>query len=268
MTIKCGAIGDAVSCERELFGYKEGGTVLREARLKEADGGTLVLLNIDELPLSVQARLLRFLQEHRFERIGDGEVISADARVVTSSKQGPQRRQVKAGRFREDLYYRLGVVSLRTPSLRERRDDIPLLAMHFLRRSATRARKQVVGFSERALGVMLSGDWPGNIRQLENCVERAVVMCRGAEIEPRDLPRELMARMRGDDAAPVIPAPRCGSSTLRDSAYAQTCRRQHQQGGEDPRDLTAQDPVPAQRVSGDPVRSPGGRYRRAQEADS
>jgi DNA-binding NtrC family response regulator len=97
------------------------------------------------------------------------------------------------------------VVSLRTPSLRERRDDIPLLAMHFLRRSALRARKQLVGFSERALGVMLSGDWPGNIRQLENCVERAAVMCRGAEIEPRDLPRELMTRMRGDDAAPVIP---------------------------------------------------------------
>lgn len=204
VTIKCGAIGDAVSCERELFGYKEGGTLLREARLKEADGGTLVLLDVDELPLNVQARLLRFLQEHRFERIGDGEVIGADARVVASTSKDLERL-VKAGRFREDLYYRLGVVSLRTPSLRERRDDIPLLAMHFLRRSAARARKQVVGFSERALGVMLGGDWPGNIRQLENCVERAVVMCRGAEIEPRDLPRELMARMRGDDAAPVIP---------------------------------------------------------------
>ena len=123
--------------------------------------------------------------------------------VASTSKD--LERLVKAGRFREDLYYRLGVVSLRTPSLRERRDDIPLLAMHFLRRSAARARKQVAGFSERALGVILGGDWPGNIRQLENCVERAVVMCRGPEIEPRDLPRELMSRMRGDDATPVIP---------------------------------------------------------------
>lgn len=204
VSVKCGALGDVVTCERELFGFKDGDTVLREGRLREADGGTLVLLDVEELPLTVQARLLRYLQDHRFERVGDGVALASDARVVASTSKDLERL-VKAGRFREDLYYRLGVVSLRTPSLRERRDDIPLLAMHFLRRSAARARKQVLGFSERALGVMLGGDWPGNIRQLENCVERAVVMCRGPEIEPRDLPRELMTRTRGDDAAPVIP---------------------------------------------------------------
>jgi DNA-binding NtrC family response regulator len=163
-----------------------------------------VLADVEEMPATVQARLLRYLQEHKFERVGDTEGVSADVRVVASTSKDLERL-VKSGKFREDLYYRLGVVSLRTPSLRERRDDIPLLAMHFLKRSAQKAHKHVVGFSERALGVLLGSDWPGNIRQLEHCVERAVVMSRAAEIEPRDLPRELMTRMRGDDTAPTIP---------------------------------------------------------------
>lgn len=202
--LKCGAIGDTASFERTLFGHKENGAVTREGRLKEADGGTLVLADVEEMPPTVQAKLLRYLQEHKFERAGDTESIGADVRVVASTSKDLERL-VKAGKFREDLYYRLGVVSLRTPSLRERRDDIPLLAMHFLKRSAQKAHKHVVGFSERALGVLLGSDWPGNIRQLEHCVERAVVMARGSEIEPRDLPRELMTRMRGDDTAPTIP---------------------------------------------------------------
>ena len=202
--LKCGAIGDTATFERTLFGHKEGNAVVREGRLKEADGGTLVLADVEEMPATVQARLLRYLQEHKFERAGDSEGLAADVRIIASTSKDLERL-VKAGKFREDLYYRLGVVSLRTPSLRERRDDIPLLAMHFLKRSAQKAHKHVVGFSERALGVLLSSDWPGNIRQLEHCVERAVVMARGGEIEPRDLPRELMTRMRGDDTAPTIP---------------------------------------------------------------
>jgi DNA-binding NtrC family response regulator len=202
--VKCGAIGDTASFEKALFGHKESGSVVREGRLKEADGGTLVLADVEEMPPTVQARLLRYLQDHKFERVGDSEPVSADVRVVASTSKDLERL-VKAGKFREDLYYRLGVVSLRTPSLRERRDDIPLLAMHFLKRSAQKAHKHVVGFSERALGVLLGSDWPGNIRQLEHCVERAVVMSRAGEIEPRDLPRELMTRMRGDDTAPTIP---------------------------------------------------------------
>ncbi len=204
VNVKCGLLGDAVASERELFGHVEGGTLVREGRLREAEGGTLVLADIDALPLSSQARLLRLLQEHRHESVGAGDGQPADVRVIATTSKDLERL-VKAGKFREDLYYRLGVVSLRTPSLRERREDVPLLAMHFLRRSATRAHKLVEGFGERALGVLLGSDWPGNIRQLEHCVERAVVMCRGLEIEPRDLPRELMARMRGDDMAPVIP---------------------------------------------------------------
>ena len=202
--LKCGLLGDGPAGERELFGQVEGGALLREGRVREAEGGTLVLADVDALPLPVQGRLLRLLQDHRHEPVGGGEARPADVRVIATTSKDLERL-VKAGKFREDLYYRLGVVSLRTPSLRERREDVPLLAMHFLKRSAARAHKQVEGFGERALGVLLGSDWPGNIRQLEHCIERAVVMCRGPEIEPRDLPRELMTRMRGDDTAPVIP---------------------------------------------------------------
>ncbi len=204
VSVKCGALGDPAAGERELFGHVDAGVVVREGRVREAEGGTLVLADVDALSLAAQARLLRLLTEHRCERVGVGEPVGADLRVVATTSKDLERL-VKAGKFREDLYYRLGVVSLRTPSLRERRDDVPLLAMHFLRRSAARARKPVVGFSERALGVLLGSDWPGNIRQLEHYVERAVVMCRGTEIEPRDLPRDLMGRGRGDDATPQVP---------------------------------------------------------------
>lgn len=202
IVLRCGATGE--SFERELFGVREGGAVIREGRLLEAAGGTLYLADVDETPLPAQAALLRCLQERSFSRVGDNEKQAVDVRVIASSSRELEGL-VRSGRFREDLFYRLNVVSLRAPSLRERRDDIPLLAMHFLSRFARQAGKSVVGFSERALGVLLNADWPGNIRQLENCIERAVVMARGSEIEPRDLPRELMSKGRGDDAAPVIP---------------------------------------------------------------
>ena len=203
VSVKCSAFSE-VAFERELFGVREGDSVLREGLLLQANGGTLLLTDIDELPLAVQARLLRFLQEKSFTRVGDTERVTSDVRVLASASNELES-EVKAGRFREDLFYRLNVVSLRAPSLRERRDDIPLLAMHFLKHFARQAHKPLAGFSERAIGVLLAFDWPGNIRQLENCIERAVVMARGAEVEPRDLPRELMTKMRGDDAAPVIP---------------------------------------------------------------
>ena len=203
VAVKCSAFAEA-AFERELFGMREGGSVLREGLLLEANGGTLMLADIDELPLGIQARLLSFLQEKSFARVGDSERMRSDVRIIASASTELES-EVKAGRFREDLYYRLNVVSLRTPSLRERRDDIPLLAMHFLKHFSRQAYKPLAGFSERAIGVLLGFDWPGNIRQLENCIERAVVMARGTEVEPRDLPRELMTKMRGDDAAPVIP---------------------------------------------------------------
>ena len=203
VVMRCGALSEA-ALERELFGAEQDGAVQRAGLLAEADGGTLYIDECSELPLGIQAKLLHYLQDRSFMRVGGAERHSSDARVIASTHQDLER-QVQSGRFRDDLYYRLNVVALRTPTLRERRDDIPLLAMHFLRKYAGEAGKSLSGFSERALGVLLNFDWPGNIRQLENCIERAVVVARASEVEPRDLPRELMQKQRSDDAIPTIP---------------------------------------------------------------
>ncbi|MCA9636629.1 MAG: sigma-54-dependent Fis family transcriptional regulator, partial [Myxococcales bacterium] len=200
--VKCGAMEEE-ALERELFGWvDEAG--LHRGRLADADGGTLFLDEIGEMPLGLQAKLLHFLQDRSYAPVGGSERLSCDTRVITASNHDLDRL-VRDGRFREDLYYRLNVVTLRTPTLRERRDDIPLLAMHFLRVYAHGSNKTITGFNERALGVLLNFDWPGNIRQLENCIERAVVLARSAEIEPRDLPRELMSRIGTDEQMPTIP---------------------------------------------------------------
>jgi two-component system response regulator HydG len=192
VVVRCGELGDARAAERAL-----------RARLVEADRGTLVLADLDELPLPVQARLALYLQDPPGQVAGDDPPVTADVRVVATSSRDLER-MLGSGELRADLYYRLGMVQLRTPSLRERREDIAALANHFLRLASARARRHVHGFSERALGVLVGGDWPGNLRQLEHCVERAVAACRGGEIEPRDLPRELMTRAPGDEA-PKIP---------------------------------------------------------------
>ncbi len=200
--IQCGAVGEA-ALERELFGAKTEDGAAQDGKLLAATDGTLLLADIDELPLKLQGSLVAFMQERAFSRIGDGQRIESRARVIATTSRDFEA-EVKAGRFRSDLYYRLASINLRTPSLRERRDDIPLLAMHFLRRHAKQAGKRMSGCSERALGVLVGYEWPGNIVQLERCIERAVVLARGPELEPRDLPREFMAKAQ-DDAAPAIP---------------------------------------------------------------
>ena len=136
--------------------------------------------------------------------MGADEPVSVDVRVVAATECDLEEL-VRDGAFREDLFYRLGVVSLRLPTLRERREDIPLLATRFLRVHSRHYRKGIDGFTERALGVLANFDWPGNIRQLDTCIERAVVMCRGNEIEPRHLPREVMHSARSHEDAPPIP---------------------------------------------------------------
>ncbi len=200
--ILCGAVGEA-ALERELFGVKTEDGAAQDGKLRAADDGTLLLADIDELPPKLQGSLIAFMKERTFSRIGDGERIKSGARVIATTSRDLEA-EVKAGRFRSDLYYRLASINLRTPSLRERRDDIPLLATHFLKRHAKQAGKRISGCSERALGVLLGYEWPGNIVQLERCIERAVVLARGSELEPRDLPRELMAKAH-DDVAPAIP---------------------------------------------------------------
>ena len=203
VAVRCGAL-DEKAFERALFGYEEDGVVHAPGHIAEAEGGTLFLDEICELRPASQSQLLQFLQDRRYRRIGGQTEHRASLRLVAASDRELDD-EVRAGRFREDLYYRLNVVNLRTPTLRERSDDIAALATHFLRRYAEKHSKQLSGFSERALGVLRDFDWPGNIRQLEQCVERAVVMARGVEIEPRDLPREIMTKMRSDDSLPAIP---------------------------------------------------------------
>lgn len=194
--------------ESELFGHEKGAftgaTDRRDGRLSKADGGTLFLDEVAEISMATQVKLLRFLQEREFERVGSDTPESVDVRIVAATHKDLQA-EVAAGNFREDLFYRLNVICLRMPTLRERTEDIPLLAMHFLRRHAARNRKDLRGFSDRTLEVLQAFDWPGNVRQLENCVERAVVMCNEYEIEPRHLPREVLGKARDADAMPVVP---------------------------------------------------------------
>jgi DNA-binding NtrC family response regulator len=180
--------------ESTLFGHEKGAfTGADQVRIgccEAADGGSLFLDEIGEMDLNVQAKLLRFLQEREIQRVGSSRVRSVDVRIVAATNRD-LRDQVGRGLFREDLYYRLQVVPVEVPPLRARRDDIPLLASRFLERAAVRHGKDVAGFTPDALAVLTRHDWPGNIRQLENLVERLVILCRGREIDLDDLPPEI-----------------------------------------------------------------------------
>ncbi|MDW7712553.1 MAG: sigma 54-interacting transcriptional regulator, partial [Deferrisomatales bacterium] len=177
--------------ESELFGHERGaftGAVARKpGRFELADGGTIFLDEVGEIPLELQVKLLRVLQERELERLGGRETLRVDVRVVAATNR-ELAREVREGRFREDLYYRLNVVPLHLPPLRERREDVPLLAHHFLRRFSEENRKPFEGISPEALELLVRHDWPGNVRELENTVERAVVLARGPLILPQDLP--------------------------------------------------------------------------------
>lgn len=213
VAVHCGALAeDAV--ESELFGAVQG-----------ASKGTLFLGEIDEIPATTQVQLLRLLQEQESEPVGGGRTAAVDLRVVAASPRDLQR-EVREGRFREDLFYRLNVINLHVPSLAQRREDIPALARHFLDRHAARSRKLIRGFSDRALRVLLNADWPGNVRQLENAIERAVVLCEGGEIEPRHLPHEIMERKPGVDELPEVP----GASLAELEKYAILKTLEHVRG--------------------------------------
>ncbi len=187
--INCGAIPETL-LESELFGYEKGAFTGADAqkrgRIEYAAGGTLFLDEIGEMPLALQVKLLRFLQEHSIERVGGREPIRVDARVLAATNR-ELKQEVEQGRFREDLYYRLGVVTITVPPLRERDEDAVLLAKSFLRESSARYGKSIKGFRADALEAIACYDWPGNVRELENRVKRAVVMCEGRLILPGDL---------------------------------------------------------------------------------
>jgi two-component system NtrC family response regulator len=198
VAINCGAIPETL-LESELFGHEKGAYtgahIQRKGKLELADGGTLFLDEIGEMSVALQVKLLRFLQERQIERVGGRETISVDARVIAATNK-ELRAEMQAGRFREDLYYRLSVVNLSVPPLRERGEDIVLLANAFLRKQAQEQRRKV-RFSSEALEALARYQWPGNIRELENTVQRAVIMAQGQFIEPRDL--GIGAEMTGEE---------------------------------------------------------------------
>jgi two-component system, NtrC family, response regulator len=189
VVINCGAIPENL-LESELFGHEKGAFtgahVQRKGRIETAQGGTLFLDEIGELPLGLQVKLLRYLQEQTIDRIGGRTPITVDARVLAATNQD-LKQAIAEGRYREDLYFRLGVITITLPPLRDREGDLVLLANAFLSRFAKENKKKITGFTQQALKAMSQYDWPGNIRELENRIKRAVVMAEGSKINPSDL---------------------------------------------------------------------------------
>jgi transcriptional regulator with GAF, ATPase, and Fis domain len=200
--------------ESELFGYEKGaftGAVgSKPGRFELADGGTLFLDEIGEIPVEMQVKLLRVLQESEFERVGGIKTIKVDVRLVTATNRDLQK-EVAAGAFREDLFYRLNVVPVHLPPLRERTVDIPALVDHFIARFNERLKKQIVGIDEEALTRLMAHPWPGNIRELENVLERTILFCEGPTIHASNLPPEISGGSGPVLAPPptptVLPAP-------------------------------------------------------------
>jgi two-component system response regulator HydG/two-component system response regulator AtoC len=182
--------------ENELFGHEKGAfTCAYENKIgliEMADGGTIFLDEIGDLDFSLQKKILRFLQEKEFFRLGGKEKISVNVRIIAATNRNIEEA-VEKGHFRDDLYYRLNVITINIPPLRDRKDDIPLLCREFLERFSSKNNKDIRGFDEDAVEVMMSYDWPGNVRELENTVERAVILCPYDQISVENLPHKLIA---------------------------------------------------------------------------
>jgi transcriptional regulator with PAS, ATPase and Fis domain len=195
VAVNCGAIPEAL-LESELFGHARGAFTgahaTKTGRIALAQGGTLFLDEIGELPLSLQVKLLRILQTHEYSPVGDTRTMKADVRIVAATNVDLEQA-VAAGTFREDLYYRLNVIHLTVPALRERREDIPLLVHHFMAKARAKTGRPVNEVSRAAAELLATYDWPGNVRELENTIERALLLCPSDRIQPSDLP----TRVRG-----------------------------------------------------------------------
>ena len=195
VVVHCAALASTL-LESELFGHEKGAFTgaheRRIGRFEQAQGGTLFLDEIGEIDATIQIKLLRFLGERTFERVGSNKTLTADVRLITATNKNLEEL-VKAGEFREDLYFRLRIVEINLPSLRERAGDIPLLAQSFLREFAAENQKEVKDFTADALELLLNYSWPGNVRELRAAIESAVVMCRTDRISARDLPRTVRA---------------------------------------------------------------------------
>jgi len=192
IAVSCAALPESL-LESELFGHEKGAFTgahaQRKGKFEIANRGTLFLDEIGEMSANIQVHLLRVLEEKEFARVGGNELIKVDVRVISATNKD-MKKAVASGQFREDLYYRLNVVTIELPSLRKRREDIPLLAQHFLKKFAVENQKELTGFSPEATDFLLKYGWPGNVRELENAIERAVILAQNSCIEAADLRQE------------------------------------------------------------------------------
>jgi len=203
VTVNCAALSETL-LESELFGHEKGAFTgadkRREGRFMHANKGTIFLDEIGEISPAMQVKLLRAIQSREIQRVGNDQTIQVDVRIVAATNRD-LKAEVDAGNFRQDLYYRLNVMTVVVPPLRDRREDIPLLAMHFLHKFADTNRKIVKGFTPQAMDMLLKYDWPGNIRELENAVERAVVLMPGDYVTERELPLSIDQSFESHDNA-------------------------------------------------------------------
>ena len=192
IAVSCAALPESL-LESELFGHEKGSFTgayaQKKGKFEFADGGTLFLDEIGEMSANIQVHLLRVLEEKEFSRVGGNEPVKVDVRVISATNKD-LKQAIEKQEFREDLYYRLNVVNIELPPLRDRREDVPLLAEHFLSKFAMENRKDISGFSPEAVEFLLDYSWPGNVRELENAIERAVILARDSLITIDDLPRE------------------------------------------------------------------------------
>ena len=199
VAVNCSALTDTL-LESELFGHVKGsftGAMGNKKGLFEAaEGGTIFLDEIGDIPAATQVRLLRVLQEGEVKRVGANDTLKVDVRVIAASNVDLAKAKDE-GKFREDLFYRLNVITVRLPPLRDRPEDIPLLAHHFLKLYASKAARKVTSIAPDAMEALTTARWDGNVRELENCLERAVVLCAGTQVELEDLPPEIRSKQRG-----------------------------------------------------------------------
>ena len=202
--VNCAAITESL-LESELFGHEKGAFTgahrQKDGKFQQANGGSIFLDEVSEMPLSMQVKLLRVLQERELVRVGGEKTLAVDVRVVAATNK-PLMKEIEEGRFREDLYYRLNVIALNVPALRDRKEDIPLLANRFLTLFTEKNRKPITGFSPQAMDCMLQYRWPGNVRELMNAVERSVVMSRHEYVDLEELPMEIKEGLGRDDQIP------------------------------------------------------------------
>jgi len=216
VVVNCAAIAETL-LESELFGHERGAFTgadrRREGRFMQADGGSIFLDEIGETTPTMQAKLLRVLQEREIQRVGGQETLQVDVRIIAATNQDLEK-EVAQGNFREDLFYRLNVMQLNVPPLRERREDVPLLAKHFLEEYAQKNRKAIKGFVPLAMDMLVNYDWPGNVRELENAIERAVILATGEHITETQLPLKITEQYQD------LETPAASNTELLDGTHA------------------------------------------------